>query len=130
MFPHANAELYERIYTVVCQIPRGMVATYGDIAAVVGGIEAREVGYAMGDIPKARTNEIPWQRVVARDGRISTRGLSQRQVLEAEGIAFDAADHIIMARHQWDGPSSEWAEAHGFYTLPDRGERGEQLSLF
>lgn len=130
MLPHANAALHERIYTVVCAIPRGMVATYGDVAVIVGGIDAREVGYALGEIPKARVEEIPWQRVVARDGVISTRGLAQRQALESEGVAFDPTERVIMARHQWDGPQAAWAEANGFHTLPTRGERGEQLSLF
>lgn len=130
MLSSPNAALYERIYTVVREIPPGMVATYGDIATIVGGAEAREVGHAMGEIPKARADEIPWQRVVARDGMISTRGLAQRQALEAEGVAFDMNDRVIMARHQWQGPTAEWAATHGFYTLPDRGERGEQLSMF
>lgn len=130
MFPAANAALNERIYTVVCHIPRGMVATYGDIATIVGGVEAREVGYALGEIPKARTEDVPWQRVVARDGVISTRGLAQREALEAEDVTFDPTGRVIMARHEWPGPDAAWAEANGFHTLPERGERGEQLRLF
>jgi len=102
-----------------------MVATYGEIAVIVGGIDAREVGYALGEIAKPRVNEIPWQRVVARDGVISTRGLAQREALEAEGVAFDSENRVVMARHQWDGPSADWAETNGFHTLPARGERGE-----
>ena len=121
--------LYERIYEAVAQVPRGMVASYGDIAAIVGGgCDARTVGYALGDMPPERA-DLPWQRIVAKDGGISTRGLQQRQLLEAEGVAFDSQDRIIMARCHWQGPSAEWAAAHGFHTLPPRDD-AEQLSMF
>jgi methylated-DNA-protein-cysteine methyltransferase-like protein len=126
--PPDNA-LYERIYEVVALVPSGLVSTYGDIAAIVGGgCDARTVGYALGDMPPERA-DLPWQRIVAKDGAISTRGLRQRQLLEAEGVAFDARDHVIMARCHWAGPSAEWAAEHGYYPLPPH-EEGEQLSLF
>jgi methylated-DNA-protein-cysteine methyltransferase-like protein len=133
MYPQANEALNERIYLVVAQIPSGRVATYGDIATIVGGgIDARTVGYALNDLPKARSQTIPWQRVINREGGISTRGLLQRQILESEGIEFDTRDRVIMARFHWDGPSPEWIAAHGFTPLPprDEGDRSEQLSLF
>jgi methylated-DNA-protein-cysteine methyltransferase-like protein len=124
-----DSALYERIYEVIAQVPHGMVATYGDIAAIVGGgCDARTVGYALGDMPPEHT-DLPWQRIVAKEGGISTRGLRQRQLLEAEGIAFDAHDRVIMARCHWAGPSAEWAAERGFHTLPPHDE-GEQLSLF
>jgi methylated-DNA-protein-cysteine methyltransferase related protein len=127
-----NYALYEKIYTVCEQIPHGMVASYGDIAAIVGGgCDARTVGYALNEIPKGRAN-VPWQRIISKEGGISTRGLAQRQLLEEEGIEFDARSHVIMARFRWDGPSAEWAAEHGFQTLPprDEGDRAEQMSLF
>ena len=126
-----NYALYEKIYTVCEQIPHGLVASYGDIAAIVGGgCDARTVGYALNEIPKGR--DVPWQRIIAKDGAISTRGLAQRQLLEDEGVEFDARDRVIMARFRWDGPSAEWAAAHGFQMLPprDEGDRAEQMSLF
>lgn len=125
--------LYERIYLVVKQVPRGRVTSYGDVATIVGGgCDARTVGYALNEVPKDRAGEIPWQRVINKEGGISTRGLQQRQLLEEEGIAFDARDRAIMARYRWHGPSAEWAQAHGFNTLPpfDEEDRAEQLSLF
>jgi methylated-DNA-protein-cysteine methyltransferase-like protein len=128
-----NYQLYERIYEASQQIPYGMVATYGDIATIVGGgCDARTVGYALNEIPKHRTDEIPWQRIINREGGISTRGLLQRQLLEAEGVEFDARDRVIMARFHWAGPSAEWIAANGFHTLPPRDDddRAEQLSLF
>src|SRR5262245_2620670 len=124
-----DSALYERIYDVIAQVPHGLVATYGDIAAIVGGgCDARTVGYALGDMPPER-GDLPWQRIVAKEGAISTRGLLQRQLLEAEGIAFDTHGHVIMARCHWAGPSAEWAAAHGYHTLPPRDD-AEQLSLF
>jgi methylated-DNA-protein-cysteine methyltransferase related protein len=127
-----NYALYEKIYTVCEQIPPGTVASYGDIAAIVGGgCDARTVGYALNEIPKQRAG-VPWQRIISKEGGISTRGLAQRQMLEEEGVEFDARGHAIMARFRWDGPSAEWAAEHGFQTLPPRseGDRAEQMSLF
>ena len=124
--------LYEKIYLVVEQIPAGQVSTYGDVAAIVGGgCDARTVGFALNEMPKDRPS-IPWQRVINREGGISTRGLRQRQLLEEEGVAFDARGNAIMARFRWPGPSAAWAAAHGCQPLPprDAGEQAEQLSLF
>lgn len=121
--------LYEKIYKVCEQIPPGMVATYGDIGAIVGGgCDARTVGFALSELPPSHA-QLPWQRIINRQGGISTRGLAQRQLLEAEGVAFDANEHVIMVHHRWAGPSAEWATAHGCHTLPARDD-AEQLSLF
>ena len=127
-----NYALYEKIYQVAEQIPYGLVASYGDIAAIVGGgCDARTVGYALNELPKQRA-DVPWQRIISKEGGISTRGLAQRQLLESEGVEFDARGYVIMARFRWDGPSAEWAAEHGFHTLPprDEGDRAEQISMF
>jgi methylated-DNA-protein-cysteine methyltransferase related protein len=132
MSEQTNYALYERIYDAAEQVPYGMVATYGDIATIVGGgCDARTVGYALNELPKERAG-VPWQRIINREGGISTRGLTQRQILEQEGVEFDARGHVIMARFHWAGPSHEWTAAYGFHTLPPRDEddRAEQLSLF
>jgi methylated-DNA-protein-cysteine methyltransferase-like protein len=122
--------LYQRIYEVVGQIPTGRLATYGDVAAIVGGgCEARVVGDALGALPSEQAGRVPWQRVVNREGGISTRGLRQRELLEAEGVAFDEAGRASLARFRWAGPDAEWAEAHGYQILPARDD-AEQLSLF
>ena len=125
--------LYERIYTAVQQVPHGLVATYGDIATMVGGTcDARTVGYALNEIPKGREDTVPWQRIINREGGISLRGPLQRQLLEAEGVQFDARDRVVMTRFRWGGPSAAEADAHGLHPLPAREEDagGEQLSLF
>ena len=132
----AEHRLYQRIYQVVQQVPRGTVAAYGDIAAIVGeGCDARTVGYALHDLPKGHEQAIPWQRIINGAGRISTRGPLQRQLLEAEGIVFDARERVNLVRFRWSGPSHDWATARGFTPLPARhqdgqDDQGEQLHLF
>lgn len=81
---------YQKIYDVVKQIPRGRVATYGQVAALAGNPKwARVVGYALHVNPNPE--EIPCYRVVNREGRLSDAfafgGVNQQKaLLEAEGI--------------------------------------------
>lgn len=94
-----------RVYAAVRRIPRGRVATYGDIAKAAGlpGM-ARQVGYALHDLPQG-TN-VPWHRVVNARGEISPRRvpgpeLDQRLRLELEGIHFDHRNRIPLPRYAW-----------------------------
>jgi methylated-DNA-protein-cysteine methyltransferase related protein len=100
--------LYERIYTLVCQIPPGKVATYGQIAEITGGCSARLVGYAMAALRHMDRPEVPWQRVINRQGKISILDpfdkAIQRQLLEEEGVVFDANDRINFREFGWLGP--------------------------
>jgi methylated-DNA-protein-cysteine methyltransferase-like protein len=95
---------YTRIYAVVRYIPRGRVATYGQIAELAGlGRAARLVGYAMHRCPKA----LPWHRVINAAGRISlpagsTAALTQRRRLEAEGVVFFGG-RVDLDRYRWRG---------------------------
>jgi len=96
---------YELIWSIVRKVPRGRVATYGQIAELAG-LEghARQVGYALHHLP-ARSN-VPWHRVVNAKGEISARtgGDShelQRLLLEAEGVEFDAKGRMDLARYRW-----------------------------
>jgi methylated-DNA-protein-cysteine methyltransferase related protein len=102
------SETYSRIYAVVKKIPRGKVATYGQIAALaLMPRAARQVGYALRATPD--NVKIPWQRVVNSEGRVSTRvkewqnggDTLQQILLEAEGIVFDASGRIDLARFRW-----------------------------
>ena len=95
---------YSRIYAVVRRIPRGRVATYGQIAQLAGlPGHARQVGYALHALAKATA--VPWQRVVNAAGAISLRpmsgGISQRMLLEKEGVRFNARDRISLPRFGW-----------------------------
>jgi methylated-DNA-protein-cysteine methyltransferase-like protein len=116
-----NVPVYERIYVVVRQIPYGQVATYGQIAAIVGGCTARMVGYAMAALPFG--TDVPWQRVINRQGKISPRsggqgGALQRQLLEEEGVQFDSQGRVDFNQVGWFGPDWEWLEQHGFHPAP------------
>jgi methylated-DNA-protein-cysteine methyltransferase related protein len=131
--PNDTQDPYERIYLVCEQVPAGQVATYGDVATVVGGAcDARTVGYAMAALGSRATN-VPWQRIINRTGGISTSGARQRELLEAEGVGFDAKGHVHMDAHHWPGPSEAWARKHGFHVLPPRDAPAApdaQLKLF
>ena len=124
--------LKSRIYEVVKAVPAGRVATYGDIAAIVGGgCDARTVGYALNALPKTSAEEVPWQRIINAQGGISTRGLLQRKLLQDEGIPFDDDGRVPLDEFRWAGPTAAWAAEHGFHELPPRPDApGEQLSLF
>ncbi|HXV86188.1 MAG TPA: MGMT family protein [Gemmatimonadales bacterium] len=93
------------IYAAVRRIPRGRVATYGQIARLAGlAGHARQVGYALHALPRGTT--VPWHRVVNARGAISLRAvpgpeLEQRLRLEAEGVRFDARGRIALTRFQW-----------------------------
>ncbi len=101
----------ERIYAIVSQIPRGQVATYGQVARLAGlPGQARQVGYALHALPPGR--DVPWHRVVNARGVVSPRadplyeGI-QRDLLEQEGVIFGADGRIALSRHRWApaGPS-------------------------
>ena len=109
--------LYRRIYAVVGQIPSGKVATYGQIAKIVGRCSPRSVGYAMAAIPFGM--EVPWQRVINSQGRVSDRrrgqgACRQRQWLQDEGVVFDAKGSVDLSRWRWCGPDKDWLFANGF----------------
>ena len=103
--------LYDRIYQVVRLIPRGRVATYGQIAAYVGRCTPRQVGYAMAALPSGL--DVPWHRVINREGRISfprngSAALEQRMLLQAEGVVFDESGRTDLKKVGWAGP---WEDA-------------------
>ena len=101
-----RSETYERIYEVVRQIPPGRVATYGQVAALAGMPgQARLVGYALNSLPD--DHDVPWQRVINAQGRISERGNPewedfQRILLEAEEVMPNDAGIISLARYRWE----------------------------
>ena len=94
---------HSRIHRVVARIPRGRVATYGQVARLAGlAGQARLVGYAMAALPFG--TRIPWQRVVNAQGAISLPGKSaerQRGLLEEEGVRFDARGRIDLDKFLW-----------------------------
>jgi len=99
------SELRERIYGVVARIPRGRVATYGQIAQLAqAGGHARQVGYALHALPEG--SPLPWHRVVNAQGRLSSRAnpaaaAYQRALLESEGLRFSADGKLDLRATRW-----------------------------
>ncbi len=109
---------YRQVWDLVRQIPRGRVATYGQIAKMIpppNGVEIeayaafapRWVGGAMAACP----DDVPWQRVINSKGEISERAGAERQrlLLEQEGVEFDAKNRIDLKKYGWKGRSGESA---------------------
>ena len=100
---------WSRFYAVVRRIPRGRVATYGQVAALAGRPgHARQAGYALHALGEHTT--VPWHRVVNAQGRLSLMrrgpgaGFEQRFRLEREGIEFDPRGRIALVRFGWRRP--------------------------
>ena len=92
---------FEQIWRLVEQIPEGRVATYGDIAKVVG-TTPRVVGFSMASAPSG----LPWHRVVNSRGEISERSAGdgaarQRRRLRAEGIRIDRRGRLDLETLAW-----------------------------
>jgi len=99
--------LSEQIALVVQSIPSGQVATYGQVAAIAGNPRAaRQVVRTLK--MWARSRDLPWHRVVNREGRISLPPgggyEEQRALLESEGVVFGLDGRIDMKHHHWPGP--------------------------
>lgn len=125
----------QTVWKIVRLIPEGRVATYGQIAGYIpcpAGISAenfklyraRWAGNAMAASPQG----VPWQRVINAQGKISIRSgaETQRKLLGAEGVVFDARERIDLKRYGWDGPTYEWLQENGLVT-PDEPR---QANLF
>lgn len=98
------ANTFTEIYRIVRRIPPGQVLSYGDVAAMCkSAVSARTVGWAMSVAPPG----VPWFRVVNHRGELSigkrsiTLAELQRNLLEAEGVAFTAPDRVNMEQHRW-----------------------------
>jgi len=100
-----SSPTYPRIYAVVRRIPRGRVASYGQIARLAGlPGRARQVGYALHALPSG--TRLPWHRVINARGAVSPRarpeeGVLQRLLLEKEGVRFDAGGRTWWDRFGW-----------------------------
>jgi len=95
---------FRRVVIAIKKIPRGKVATYGQIAALAGNPRAaRQVAWVLH--AASDKEQLPWQRVINSQGGISLprqRGYElQRALLVKEGIKFDSDDRIDLARFQW-----------------------------
>jgi methylated-DNA-protein-cysteine methyltransferase related protein len=106
------SDFAEAVYRITKMIPRGQVATYGQIATyVVSPRYARAVGTALRNLPRSRAKEVPWQRVINAGGRISARGdverpTVQERLLKKEGIVFDRSGKTNLVIFGWAGPGA------------------------
>ncbi len=114
--PSNRDRLYSRIWELVAEIPPGRVATYGQIARLVG-CTARVSGYAMAAVPAG--SDVPWHRVINAKGEISERKggggeARQKRLLREEGVLFDRKGRVDLAEVGWPGPGWDWLERHGY----------------
>ena len=115
--PRDKNHYYQQVWQLVRQIPRGKVATYGQIASLIPlpeGIDPsaykafspRWVGGAMAACP----DDVPWQRVINSKGKVSQRSsqghLRQKELLESEGIIFDERQKVSLKIFGWSGPTN------------------------
>lgn len=97
---------FQKVYGVVGRIPKGKVATYGQIAALLGNPKgARTVGWAMQSAPSYLN--LPCHRVVNKSGSLAPQYVFgsreyQRALLEMEGITFREDGCINMKTHLWE----------------------------
>ena len=124
------------VWDITRQVPPGKVTTYGQIAAMIPppgtltlkdyeAFGARWVGGAMAACPA----DVPWQRVVNAQGKISPRPGAelQRQLLEDEGVRFDERSKIDFDLFGWNGPPQAWCLEHGVFAPPALGKNQPRL---
>jgi methylated-DNA-protein-cysteine methyltransferase-like protein len=115
-----------RVYAMVAHIPPGQLATYGQVAELIGAWGcARQVGWALRRLPLP--SEVPWHRVVNAQGRIAMSpgregsDWMQRELLLAEGIAVAADGRLPLAQHRWHPPAALLPEAGDAWTAEPPG---------
>ena len=99
--PKSSGAVFARVHAWVARIPRGRVATYGQISELIDGrLSPVGVGWAL----RAGGSDLPWHRVVNAGGGLSTEREApgrQRRLLIAEGVRFRPDGTIDLERHQW-----------------------------
>ncbi|CAM3682399.1 MGMT family protein [Deinococcus saxicola] len=104
-----TGEFQARILALVARIPAGCVMTYGQLALLAGHPgAARQAGHVMNGLMGGQDGtgaELPWQRVINAQGRVSTHKLGfgdlQERLLSAEGVSFDASGRCDLPARQW-----------------------------
>ncbi|MCR9166212.1 MAG: MGMT family protein [Nannocystaceae bacterium] len=102
---------HAKVFAMVRRVPRGRVATYGQIAAQLGSPRvARQVGFALAGAWRVEHDEpVPWHRIINAKGGISTRpdadpDHDQRRLLEREGVEFRPNGTVDLRRYRWSFP--------------------------
>jgi methylated-DNA-protein-cysteine methyltransferase related protein len=107
--PGHRSAFARQVYRVVCQVPKGRVVTYGQVASLAGRPRAaRAVGSALRALKGSLAGTVPWQRVINAAGRCShidrVRAAEQRELLKREGVRFDRSGRVDLERARWKGP--------------------------
>ncbi len=97
-----KSDFRDRVYAIVAQIPKGQVMSYGQIAALVGSPRAARI---VGGVAHWGDPNLPWQRVVMKDGGLAVGypgGVDgHKAALKAEGITFTDENKVHMLQHAW-----------------------------
>jgi methylated-DNA-protein-cysteine methyltransferase related protein len=137
-FSPPNPQVFNvQVWEIARQVPPGRVTTYGQIASMIpppGTLTLKDyeafgprwVGGAMAHCP----DDVPWQRVINSQGKISPRpgAEQQRELLEAEGVEFSESGKVDLVRFGWNGPDGEWLKARGL--IAPKGPKRNQPKLF
>ncbi len=102
-------EFTAKVRRLIRSVPRGRVATYGQIAALAGNPRgARAVSWILHSAPPDAG--LPWHRIVGVAGKISLKGeggIIQRELLAAEGVDSDSRGRIDIKAFGWTGDAPE-----------------------
>jgi len=128
--PPDTQSFNETVWGIVRQIPPGRVTSYGQIAAMIplpenmdpksyDAFAARWVGGAMAACP----NDVPWQRVINSQGKLSLRAGAeqQRMLLLDEGVIFNDRGRVDFKKFGWQGPEDDWLRMNGLFPPPGFG---------
>jgi len=134
--PPNPKEFQSVVWEIARQVPPGSVTTYGQIASMIPppgslnlkdyeAFSARWVGGAMANCP----DDVPWQRVINSQGRISQRpgAGKQKELLEMEGVKFDDRDRVDFDQYGWSGPDPEWCRPRGLFPPKPLGKPQPKL---
>lgn len=97
-----DADFKERVYSIVGQIPKGKVTSYGEVAAQAGAAWA---AWEVGQIAHTGPSDLPWQRVVNKKGGLA-RGYpggfeGHKKALEADGVEVSDEYQVDMNEYAW-----------------------------
>jgi methylated-DNA-protein-cysteine methyltransferase-like protein len=101
--PRVDADFRDRVYTLVAQIPKGRLMTYGQIAALCGNPLA---AWEVGQIAHGGPTDLPWQRVVNKQGGLASAYTwggfeGHKKKLEAEGIEVSKDFTVNLEQLMW-----------------------------
>lgn len=101
-----NEPFSDRVKRIIKSVPRGKVATYGQVAALAGNIRAaRQVAWILHS--SSDKHNLPWHRIINSRGSISLKPLYgfeiQKELLQNEGVVFSENGTIDLSRYLWRG---------------------------